>query len=223
MSQRPLRPTWPGWSVITASHPSAFTLWCTGLAGTGKTTLATLVQQALVTRGYKVAIIDRHSLTSWLQQEMQVEEQIPSDQSHTLGFDAFITHICGLLTRNGVVTITTSVSPYQAARRHAREQLPKFIEIYLTCNAAQRYERLRRLEHVPSMNEEYYQPPQQAELHITTDSEPPEHSALRVIEYLEEHGYIAPLWQEKKDDPLDPDNEETERIKARLRALGYLE
>jgi len=38
------------------------------------------------------------------------------DQSHTPGYDAFITYLCTILAHNGIITITTSVSPLHAAR-----------------------------------------------------------------------------------------------------------
>lgn len=220
MTQHPLPPTWSGWSIISANQIPAFTLWCTGLPGTGKTTLAQLVKQALVARGYNVEIIDRYRLMSWLYQELHIEEDIADDYGHTPGYDAFISYICLLLTRNGVITITTGVSPYSVARNYAREQLQNFIEVYLTCNTVERYLRVTRLEHLPRMSEDFYQPPQHAELHIQTDRESAERSALRVIDYLEQHGYIVPRWEESGEEASD---EEIETIKARLRALGYLE
>ncbi|HET7637633.1 MAG TPA: hypothetical protein VFK47_02740, partial [Ktedonobacteraceae bacterium] len=63
-----------------------------------------------------------------------------------------------------------------------------------------------------------YQVPLRAELSIDTSLEPPERSALRIIEYLEQRSYMAPLWEE-----TDPADEEIANVQARLRALGYLE
>lgn len=220
MEQHPPPPTWVGWSVISPDHAPNFTLWYTGLPGTGKTTLASLVRQNLLARGYQAEIIDRHALTHWLQQEMHLDENITHDQSHTLGYDAFISYLCTLLTRNGIISITTSVSPYREARKYAREHLTPFIEIYLFCASAVRQDRLRRMEHLPQIDEQLYQPPLFAELNINTELELPERSALRIIDYLEQHSYITPLWEE----PYREENEEEiDTIKARLRALGYLE
>ncbi|HZU00268.1 MAG TPA: adenylyl-sulfate kinase [Ktedonobacteraceae bacterium] len=208
---------WPGWSTITAHERSSFTLWFTGLAGTGKTTLADLVKKALAVRGYKVEIIAGQTLSRWLSQELHVEEQPKDDHRYGPGYDAFITYICSILARNGVITITTSVSPHQAARDFAREQLRQFIEVYLHCSEEQRYDRLHRQEQRQLAGEEHYQPPIRAELSIDTGSEAAERSALRVISYLEQSGYIAPLWE------TTDTQEEIALMKARLQALGYLD
>lgn len=217
MSQYPHQYTWSGWSTISANTVHSFTLWFTGLPGTGKTTLAQLIKKTLVSRGYKVEIIDNRTLAGWLQKELHIDEQIHEEYSHMVGYDAFITYICLMMARNGIVTITTSVSPYVEARHFAREQLGQFVEIALYCNQTQRFHRLRFQEQLHTMDERVYERPTAAELSIDTGIEAPERSTLRVIDYLEQHGFIAPRWE-------IPDNDqEIEVIKARLRALGYLE
>src|SRR5437588_2796590 len=47
-----------------------------GCRGSGKTTLARLLKQALVVRGYKTEIIDTPTLSKWLNLELHVEEEI---------------------------------------------------------------------------------------------------------------------------------------------------
>ena len=209
-----------GWSIISAQQNSSFTLWFTGLSGTGKTTLADLVCKALLARGYKAEIIDTPALSRWLKQELHIYEDILEDSSHTLGYDAFITYICTLLARNGVISITPTISPYSEARAHAREHLAQFIEIYLHCSPEQRHKRRQTREAISlaaSVSEGLYQPPDSPELSIDTTHEQPERSALRILDYLELHGHIAPLWEESED------AEAIALIKARLQALGYLD
>ncbi len=208
---------WPGWSTIPANEHSSFTLWFTGLPGTGKRTLANLVKKALAVRGCKVEIIAGQTLANWLSRELHVEEQPKDDRSHEPGYDAFVTYICSILARNGVITITTGVSPHQAARDFAREHLHQFVEVYLHCSAEQRSDRLHQQEQMQLLREEQYEPPTRAELSIDTGSEVPERSALRVISYLEQNSYIAPLWE------VVDTKEEIALLKARLQALGYLD
>ncbi|HLI07220.1 MAG TPA: adenylyl-sulfate kinase [Ktedonobacteraceae bacterium] len=209
----------PGWSRISAHQQRSFTLWFTGLAGTGKTTLANLVCKALLARGYKAEIIDTRALAHWLKQELHIDEQVEEEASHTLGYDAFITYICTILARNGVIALTPAISPHRQARAYAREHLPGFTEIYLSCSPACRAERRRKKESlIANLAESLYEPPTEAELSIDTTFEPPERSALRILDYLEQHGYIAPLWEE-----AEMDEAEIALIKARLQALGYLD
>lgn len=209
-----------GWSIISAQQSTGFTLWFTGLPGTGKTTLADLIYKALLFRGYKAEIINTQALARWLKQELHIDETILEDSSHTLGYDAFITYICTLLARNGVISITPAISPHREARAHAREHLPQFIEIYLYCSPEQRSNRQRAKEDISlaaTIATHLYQPPDSPELSIDTSKELPERSALRILDYLELHGHIAPLWEETETD------EAIALIKARLQALGYLD
>ncbi len=221
MSQHSEYHTWDmesGWSTISAHNDLSFTLWFTGLPGTGKTTLAKLVQKALLARGYKVEIIDTQVLTHWLNLKLQIHEDIRQDHSHAPGYDAFITYICTILARNGIISITTSVSPYIEARSYAREQIQRFIEVYLYCTTALRQERVEQSEAMfPIEIEALYEPPPSPELSLDTGKESFERTALRLIGYLEQHSYVAPLWDELVSD------EEIESIKSRLQALGYLE
>ena len=208
---------WPGWSTISAQHESSFTLWFTGLPGTGKTTLAQLTKKALLARGYKVEIIDAQSLSYWLKHELHIEEESKEDRSHAPGYDAFITYICSILARNGVITLAVSVSPYREARLHAREQIHRFTEVYIHCSEEMRNGRLQQLAHKSTIPIHLYQPPEQPELTINTGLELPERSTLRIIDYLEQAGFVAPLWQDQADE------QETASVIAHLKALGYLE
>mgnify|MGYP001160722028 CR=1 FL=1 len=208
---------WPGWSTISANDTLSFTLWLTGLPGTGKTTLAHLIKKTLVARGYKIEILDVQTLSRWLNRELHIREDIREDRSHTPGYDAFMAYMCAMLARNGIISITSSVSPFQEARTFAREQIAQFIEVYLHCSAEQGRKRLEEQETTSTIPADLYQPPTKAELSIDTSQELPERSALRVIAYLEQHGFVAPLWQDEDTD------DEIASIKARLQSLGYLD
>jgi len=210
--------SWPGWSTIAANNNTSFTLWFTGLPGTGKTTLAQLVKKALVARGYKVEIIDTQSLSYWLHHELHIEEATREELSQTQGYDAFMTYICSLLARNGIITIAVSVSPSQEARLHAREQIRHFIEVYARCPEGARLQRLQQLAAASDFQVDLYQPPLNAELSIDTGTELPERSTLRILGHLEQCGFVAPLWEVS-----EIADEEVNTVKARLKALGYLD
>src|SRR5713226_1041396 len=135
---------WPGWSTISASSDRSFTVWFTGLPGSGKSTLAQLVKKALQARGFKVEIIDTQTLAYWLKHELHIEDDGREDRSHAPGYDAFITYICTLLARNGIITGRVSVSSDQEARAQSREEVHRFIEGHLDWAAEDRLERQRQ-------------------------------------------------------------------------------
>ena len=210
--------TWSGWSTISAKKNFSFTIWLTGLPGTGKTTLAVFLKKALVTRGYNVEIIDTQTLSHWMNLELKLKEELRDDSSHTLGFDAFVTYVCTLLTRNSVICITSFVSPFSAARNLAREQISRFIEVYLYCSDEQREMRVEKLGNIPAITPEFYQPPTKPEISINTSQDYPEQSTMHLISYLEQHSYLAPLWED-----FETEDDEIAIIKTRLQAMGYLE
>jgi len=45
-----------------------------------------------------------------------------------------VIYVCKLLARNGINAIVSLISPYRSTRAYAREQLPKFVEVYLKCS-----------------------------------------------------------------------------------------
>ena len=105
----------------------------------------------------------------------------------------------------------------RARRSHAREQIQHFIEVYVHCLENDRNKRLRQQE-ITDIAAHLYEVPLHAELNIDTSLELIERSALRIISYVEQRGFIAPLWEE-----LDTTDEETAIIMARLQSLGYLD
>ena len=210
--------SWPGWSTISANTDSSFTLWFTGLPGTGKTTLAQLVKKALIARGYKVEIIDTQSLSYWLHRELHIDAEKQESLSPSGGYDAFITYICSLLSRNGIITIAVSVSPHSEARLLARTKISHFIEVFAHCPEEERLKRLQHIAPPTSFPPQLYQPPDGAELNVDTGIELPERSTLRILGYLEQCGFIAPLWEE-----ADMADEELNTVKTRLQSLGYLD
>ena len=117
--------------------------------------------------------------------------------------------VAELLTRNGVGVIVSAISPFKEAREQVRATIGKdFIEVYVDAPievCAQRdvkglYEKAFSGEIAQFTGvSDPYEPPAAPELHIKTDEEEPHQSARRVIEKLEELGYLrssSPLLRE---------------------------
>jgi adenylylsulfate kinase len=171
---------------------TGFTLWFTGLSGSGKTTIADLVASELAQRGRMVEKLDGDVVRTHL--------------SHGLGFskedrDANVERIgwvAARLTRHGAAVIVSAISPYEEARRKARaliEEFGPFVEIHVATpveECEQRdvkglYARARAGE-IPAFTgvSDPYEEPASPELRLDTTELEPEESARLVIAKLEE-------------------------------------
>jgi len=106
-----------------------FTLWFTGWSGAGKTTLAIAVESAL--KDYGVQYVQRLD-----------GDIVRQDLTRDLGFSKEdrdenirrVTFVAELLSKNGVATLVSFISPYREARAIARSRCHNFIEIYMRCS-----------------------------------------------------------------------------------------
>ena len=174
-----------------------FTLWFTGLSGSGKTTIADLVAPELERRGLLVERLDGDVVRTHL--------------SHGLGFsredrDANVERIgwvASRLTRHGAVVIVSAISPYADARRKARalvEAEGVFLEIHVATPVEEcerrdvkgLYARARAGEIAEFTGvSDPYEEPAAPELRLDTTTLSPQESAQLVIAKLEEIGCLG--------------------------------
>ena len=170
-----------------------FTLWFTGLSGSGKTTIAKQVEKELRRRGLKVERLDGDIVRQSLTRDLGFSKE---DRDKNI---ERVTFVAKLLTRNGVAVLCSFISPYRARRAKSREEIGEFIEVYVECPVevcAQRdvkglYAKAfaGEIENFTGVSDPY-EPPENPEIVCHTAEETVEESAAKVIAYLEEHGYI---------------------------------
>ena len=174
--------------------PDGFTVWFTGLSGSGKTTISDLVAPELERRGLLVERLDGDVVRTHL--------------SHGLGFskadrDANIERIgwvASRLTRAGAAVVVSAISPYEEARRKARslvEEFGGFVEVYVATSVEECERRdvkglyaKARAGEIPGFTgvSDPYEEPADPELRIDTTKHDPTESAQIVIAKLEELG-----------------------------------
>jgi adenylyl-sulfate kinase len=102
-----------------------FTIWFTGLACSGKSTIADKLVPILTKKGFKVERLDgdvvRQSLTKDL--GFSVEDRRKNIER--------VSFVAKLLTRNDVVVLATFISPEIQMRDNARKEIGNFIEVYV--------------------------------------------------------------------------------------------
>lgn len=173
---------------------NAFAVWVTGLPASGKSTLVTSLKAQLTGRGIDVAVLESDVLRRALTVRPHYDEQ----ERET--FYRQMVYIGKLLTQHGVPVIFDATANRRRYRNAAREQIRRFIEVYVECpldicvardpKGIYRKARAGESETVPGL-QSAYEPPEQPELVVDGVGELPEAAARRVMIKLAEKGYIC--------------------------------
>jgi adenylyl-sulfate kinase len=173
-----------------------FTLWFTGLSGSGKSTIAHLVGPELDRRGLVVEYLDGDNVRTHLSKELGFSKEDRDTHIDRVGW------VASRLTRQGGAIITAAISPYEATRQKAREMVEEvgtFVEVYVKASVeecAKRdvkglYEKAFRgeIKEFTGVNDPYEEP-SNPELVIDTEAHPPAESAALVVAKLEQLGLV---------------------------------
>ena len=109
-------------------RPGGFTLWFTGLSGSGKTTIAHLVGPELDRRGLVVEYLDGDTVRTHLSKGLGFSKEDRDTHIERVGW------VASRLTRQGGAVIAAAISPYEETRRKARElveEVGTFVEVYV--------------------------------------------------------------------------------------------
>ena len=101
------------------------TVWFTGLSGAGKTTICKSVHAELLTRGYRVEMLDADVVRKQFWPDLGFSRVDRDENIRRIGF------LAQLLTRNGIVALVAAISPYRASRSEVRNKICRFLEVYV--------------------------------------------------------------------------------------------
>jgi adenylyl-sulfate kinase len=177
-------------------RPGGFTLWFTGLSGSGKTTIAHLVGPELDRRGQVVEYLDGDTVRTHLSKGLGFSKEDRDAHIERVGW------VASRLTRHGAAVIAAAISPYDETRRSARgmvEEFGPFIEVYVKASVDECARRdvkgLYQKAFAGEIKEftgvsDPYEEPEDAELVLDTELHSPEESAALVLAKLEELGLV---------------------------------
>ncbi len=197
-----------------------FTLWFTGLSGSGKTTLGTRVAGIIREREMPVELLDEEEVRDRFWRGLEETREDREEATRRLGY------FCSMLSRNGVVAVPTTVSPFKEVREEVRASHERFVEVYCECplevledrDVKGLYGKARAGEIANFAGvSSPYEPPARPEILVNSAKETVEQSVDKIIRTLELMDYIPPAGTESYYS-----DEEEQKIISRLRDLGYI-
>jgi adenylylsulfate kinase len=169
------------------------TIWFTGLSGAGKSTLAEMLFHELRHRDLKTELLDGDVVRTNLSKGLGFSREDRDTNILRIGF------VANLLTRNGVATIVSAISPYREARNQCRAMIKDFVEIYVHATVDECAKRdVKGLYEKAFAGEitgftgvdDPYEEPSSPEIFIDTMAESPDESLQSILNRLGDMGYI---------------------------------
>jgi bifunctional enzyme CysN/CysC len=170
-------------------------IWLTGLSGSGKSTVANALEQALFLEGYHSYLLDGDNVRHGLNKDLSFADEARVENIRRIG------EVAKLFVDAGVIVITAFISPFRADRRLVRELLEQgeFIEVFVdtpieVCEkrdpkglyAKARAGEIKNFTGIDAP----YEAPQAAELTLHNDKDSVEQCVAQVMAHLRRQGIL---------------------------------
>ena len=185
----------PAWEItVTTTRP--FFLWFTGLSGAGKSTVAAIVCDELKRRHVSFVELDGDVLREGLNRDLGFSDEDRRENVRRIG------EVARLFMMHGDSVVVGAIAPFRDSREQVRSRcdVGQFIEIFVDAPMAETerrdikglYARARAgtLANFTGIDSPY-ETPLNPEVHLHTDRETPEESAVKVLAYLETHAMLG--------------------------------
>jgi bifunctional enzyme CysN/CysC len=164
-------------------------LWFTGLSGSGKSTIANLVEKKLHRMNRHSFLLDGDNVRHGLNRDLGFTEADRIENIRRVG------EVAKLMSDAGLIVITAFISPFRVERDMVRSMLPEgeFIEVFIDTPLAEAerrdvkglYKKARsgQLKNFTGIDSPY-EPPENPEIRIDTTAMTPEEAADLIIDRL---------------------------------------
>ncbi|KAK7715485.1 Adenylyl-sulfate kinase [Botryosphaeria dothidea] len=181
-----------------------FTLWFTGLSASGKSTIATALEQHLLHLGYAAYRLDGDNVRFGLNKDLGFSEKDRNENIRRIG------EVAKLFADSSTIAITSFISPYKTDRDSARavhaavpdgsadEALP-FVEVYVQISVEDAEKRdpkglykKARAGIIPEFTgvSAPYEEPENPEILIRSAETPVEEAVAQIVKYLQDKGLL---------------------------------
>jgi bifunctional enzyme CysN/CysC len=173
-------------------HQMPCVLWFTGLSGSGKSTIANLVEKLLHARGIHTMMLDGDNVRHGLNRDLGFTDADRVENIRRVG------EVAKLLVESGLVVLNCFISPFRAERQMVKELLGdgEFIEIFIDAPIEECIRRdpkglyakakAGRIKNFTGIDSPY-EAPQAPDIHVRADLEPPDAAAARIVDWFVTH------------------------------------
>lgn len=171
-------------------------LWFTGLSGSGKSTIANLVEKRLLDLGRHTYTLDGDNVRHGLNRDLNFSKADRVENIRRIG------EVAKLMVDAGLITMASFISPYRAERQMARNLLEdgEFIEIFVNTplevaearDVKGLYAKARsgEIKNFTGIDSEY-QAPENPEIEVNTVETSADDAAEMIVTYLKDKGFLA--------------------------------
>ncbi len=178
-----------------ANNHRAGLVWFTGLSGSGKSTIADIVESKLHTMGVRTYLLDGDNVRHGLNRDLGFTD---ADRVENI---RRVAEVGALMVDAGLVVLASFISPFRAERRLARDAVEdgEFVEVFVDAPLAVAEERDPKGLYAKARRGELanftgidspYEPPEDPEVNVDTSTVTPEEAADQVIDALRTAGLL---------------------------------
>ena len=178
-----------------SNNHQSVVLWFTGLSGSGKSTIAHVLEEKLFNKGCKTFVLDGDNVRHGLNSNLDFSDNDRKENIRRIG------EVAKLMLESGLIVMTAFISPFREDRAAVRNLISNndFIEIY--CKASLKtceerdvkglYKRARagEIKNYTGIDSPY-EAPENPELIIDTDKETLDESVSKIYNFLEREAII---------------------------------
>jgi len=180
---------------VAIKNQTPFVLWFTGLSGSGKSTIANALEQYLVKERLHTYLLDGDNIRHGLNKDLGFSDNDRIENIRRIG------EVCKFFVDAGIIVIAAFISPFEEERVLVRDLLEptEFMEVYVDtpleiCQQRDVKGLYKKAQQGTIKNftgiSSPYEKPVKPDIHIKTEIQDVNSSAMQIVQYLKKSGFI---------------------------------